>query len=245
MARGTAVAVVAAGVAAGAAGFRALVKSRRWHLYGRALRRVPAGRRVAALTLDDGPYPEHCHEILDVLRRRRVRATFFLVGRDVEAHPELVAAIRADGHELANHSYSHRRMLFMRADTIATEIRRTDDALRRAGQTGPILFRPPNCAKLLGLPRHLHRTGRPMVTWDVEPETAPGPAADAGVIVARTLAGVRPGSLILLHPMDQANAATRAALPGIVDGLLEQGFDLVTVSELIAEAGRAQARGSA
>lgn len=217
--------------------FRAVVKSRRWHLFGRALHRVTTSRPVVALTLDDGPYPGHCQEILDILREKQVHATFFLVGRDVDAHPELAVAIRGDGHELANHSYSHRRMLLLGARTVGTEIGRTDDALRRAGQTGSILFRPPNCAKLYALPRHLHRTGRPMITWDVEPETRPGPAAGADEIVERTLRAARPGSIILLHPMGQANAATRKALPAIVDGLLEKGFDLVTVSELI-EAGR-------
>ncbi len=216
-------------------GFRAVVKSRRRHLFGRPVHRVPTDRRVVALTLDDGPYPEHCQEILDILRSRRVPATFFLVGRDAAAHPELTAAIRAAGHELANHSWSHRRMLFMRGATIAGEIQRTDDVLARAGQPGPPLFRPPNCAKLFGLPYHLHRAGRPMITWDVEPETEPGPTGDAEVIVERALSSARPGSILLLHPMDQVNTATRAALPGIVDGLLARGFTLVTVSELLRE----------
>lgn len=230
------VVLVSAGAAVAAKVFREVVKSRRRHLFGRAVHRVPTTRPMVALTLDDGPYPQHCQEILEVFRRRRVPATFFLVGRDVDAHPGLAAAIRAEGHELANHSYTHRRMVFMRGPTIRDEVERTDAALRRAGQTGRILFRPPCCAKLFGLPRLLHRTGRPMITWDVEPETSPDATADAATIVERTLAAARPGSIVLLHPMDSANPAARAALPDIVDGLLERGFDLVTVSELMAAA---------
>ncbi|GLY08395.1 MULTISPECIES: polysaccharide deacetylase family protein [Actinoplanes] len=233
-----AVIVVLGGAAVAAGAFRELVKSRRWHLFGRAVRRVPTTRPVVALTLDDGPYPQHCREILQILEQRRAPATFFLVGRDVDAHPDLVAAIRAGGHELANHGYTHRRLVFMRGAAIRAEVERTDEALRRAGQTGPVLFRPPCCAKLFGLPRLLHRTGRPMITWDVEPETYPAATTDAATIVERALAGARPGSIILLHPMDSANTAARAALPAIVDGLLERGFTLVTVSELLAGAGR-------
>lgn len=140
------------------------------------------------------------------------------------------AAIVGAGHEIGNHSYSHRRMVLVSGDTAREEIERTDSEIRRAGYPGPISFRPPYGKKLWTLPHYLADHDRTTVTWDVEPDSAGGASREA--IVADTLAETRPGSIILLHVMHGAESIT--AVPEIVDTLRAQGYRFVTVSELLA-----------
>lgn len=135
------------------------------------------------------------------------------MGRELEAAPALGAAIAAAGHEIGNHSFSHRRMVLMSPKTVADEVERTDAAIRATGYSGPIAFRPPYGKKLWSLPRYLAQHDRISVTWDVEPDSATEPTADE--IVAQTISEVRPGSIILLHAMYGSRGPTRAAIPGL------------------------------
>jgi peptidoglycan/xylan/chitin deacetylase (PgdA/CDA1 family) len=222
-----------AGLAA-AAGLWQLSNARRFQLFGEIVARVATADPVVALTFDDGPTPRYTAEVLALLRAYDARATFFVTGREVAAHPDAARQIVADGHELGNHSYSHPRLVLKTPARIRDEVERTDAAIRRAGYEGPIHFRPPYGKKLVGLPLHLARTGRTTVMWDVEPESYPAVAEDAGRIAAHVLERVRPGSIVLLHVMYDSRAASRAALPLILDGLRQRGYRPVTVSELLA-----------
>ncbi|WP_040838634.1 polysaccharide deacetylase family protein [Nocardia brevicatena] len=206
-----------------------LMNSRSFQLAGRLVDRVDTTEKVVALTLDDGP-SERAPHVLDILAAAGVPATFYLNGRDLAARPELGAAIVAAGHEIGNHTYSHRRMVLVSRDTVAAEVERTDVEIRKTGYRGPITFRPPYGKKLWALPRYLSDHDRTTVTWDVEPETA---GASADDIVAATVERVRPGSIILLHTMYGSGAASRAAIPRIVAELRADGYRFVTVSELL------------
>src|SRR5687768_16415074 len=90
---------------------RQLARARSLQLLGELVNRVPTAERVVALTFDDGPEPGQTEDVLAILSRERVLATFFLVGREIDRHPELARRIVAAGHEVGNHSYSHRRMV--------------------------------------------------------------------------------------------------------------------------------------
>lgn len=206
-----------------------LMNSRSFQLAGRLVDRVDTTEKVVALTLDDGP-SERAPEVLELLAAAGVPATFYLNGRDLAARPELGVAIAAAGHEIGNHTYSHRRMVLVSRDTVAAEVERTDAEIRETGYQGPITFRPPYGKKLWALPRYLSDHDRTTVTWDVEPETA---GASADDIVAATVERVRPGSIILLHTMYGSGAASREAIPRIVAELRADGYRFVTVSELI------------
>lgn len=120
---------------------------------------------------------------------------------------------------------------------VRDELDRTDALIRAAGATSPILFRPPFFKKLLGLPQVLKETGRLTVTADVMPEGESGERPDFASIVARVMAEVRPGSIILLHPMYESRATTREAVLGVIRALKAKGYRFVTISELLA-AGR-------
>ncbi len=222
-------------VFAAAAGTRALIRSRRFNLFGRGITRVETSAPLVALTFDDGPYlPDVWHFVLDELRRRSVRGTFFVIGREAERAPDLIRAAIADGHELGNHTYSHEHMVLMSQAAIHREVERTDRVIRAAGSPLPIHFRPPCGAKLFGLPRYLARHARPMILWDIDADMSGAAAPDAAEIVRRVLTRARPGSIVLLHALSTRNTNSRVALPGILDGLLDDGYDFVTVSELLA-----------
>ncbi|MFE1593799.1 polysaccharide deacetylase family protein [Nocardia sp. NPDC058705] len=211
------------------AGLYVLMNSRTYQLQGRLVDRVETDEKVVALTFDDGP-TARTPEVLRMLEAAQVPATFYLIGDNLAAHPEYGAAIVAAGHELGNHSYTHRRMVLISGDTVREEIERTDAEIRRAGFQGPITFRPPYGKKLWSLPHYLAEHDRTTVTWDVEPDSAGGASREA--IVRDALAQTGPGSIILLHVMHGGESA--AAVPEIVDGLRAQGYRFVTVSELLA-----------
>jgi chitin deacetylase len=203
-------------------------------LFGGIVDRVETEAPVVALTFDDGPTAQFTAEVLEILRQRQVKATFFVIGEALDRNPELGRQIVADGHELGNHSYSHTRLILQPLSFIRQEIERTDQLIGQAGYEGEIHFRPPNGKKLILLPYYLATTGRKTITWTVAPESAPN---KAGRIVARVLEQTRPGSIILLHVMYESRAESRAALPGIIDGLQARGYRFVTVSDLLAEIG--------
>ncbi|MGW6725294.1 polysaccharide deacetylase family protein [Nocardia sp. NPDC055029] len=211
------------------AGLYVLMNSRTYQLTGTLVDRVDTDEKLVALTFDDGP-TDRTPEILRMLAELRVPATFYLVGDDLAAHPEYGAAIAAAGHEIGNHSYSHRRMVLISGDTVRDEIERTDAEIRRTGYQGPITFRPPYGKKLWSLPNYLADHDRTTVTWDVEPDSAGGATREA--IVTDTLAQTEPGSIVLLHVMHGGESAT--AVPDIVTGLRAQGYRFVTVSDLLA-----------
>ncbi|MEO3868462.1 polysaccharide deacetylase family protein [Nonomuraea sp. B12E4] len=215
----------------GAMGLYQLMNARTFQLAGELTDRVATNEKVVALTFDDGP-DEHTPEIIDILAEHRVRATFFVIGSHVEARPQDAQALVAAGHQLANHTYTHRRMVFVSPATVASEVERTDAAIRMAGQRGEILFRPPTGKKLLVLPLYLADTHRHTVMWDVEPDSGNIPTASEIVSAVREEA--RPGSIILLHPWYASGRNTREAIEALITGLRDQGYRFVTVSELLA-----------
>ncbi|MFG3437778.1 polysaccharide deacetylase family protein [Nonomuraea sp. NPDC047897] len=218
-------------VALGAAGLYKLVNARTFQLAGELTARVKTGEKVVALTFDDGP-DEHAGELVDLLAAERVRATFFVVGSQLAAHPGTAEALVAAGHQLGNHTFTHRRMVFVSPGTVAAEIERTDALIRRAGQRGDIPFRPPTGKKLLSLPLYLSEHRRHTVMWDVEPDSGRSPAP--AEIAAMVREQVRPGSIVLLHPWYSSGRDTRASLRATIAGLRADGYRFVTVAELLA-----------
>ncbi len=214
-------------------------------IFGKCIRRVDTLEKVVALTFDDGP-SQHTREILEVLRSHGVSATFFLLGSNAERFPDLVRQIYAEGHEIGNHSYSHRPLIFKSLAFIREEIDKTDQIIRQSGYQGRIHFRAPYGRKLVGLPWVLYKSQRPHILFDVIPDdwTSPG----VSVIISRILAQTRPGSIILCHDGDgdhigQNRSQTVQAIPIVIQKLNTAGYRFVTVSELL-EADVCQCPGS-
>ena len=211
-----------------------LSKARTLQLFGGIVPRVETELRVVALTFDDGPSDQFTEQILQVLSEQDVKATFFVTGKALARNPGAGEQIVEQGHELGNHSYRHKRMVLKSFGFVKTEIEETDRLIREGGYEGNIHFRSPGGKKLIVLPYYLWWSGRKNIFWDVAPEGYSGTPDDAQRIVEQVLADTRPGSIILLHVMAKNRPASREALPGIIQGLREQGYRFVTVSELLA-----------
>jgi peptidoglycan/xylan/chitin deacetylase (PgdA/CDA1 family) len=209
-----------------------LIPSRTTQLAGQLVQRVETDERVVALTFDDGPTDADVDAVLEALAQRGVVATFYLNGKDIEANPDAMQAIIAGGHEIGNHTWSHRSMAFVTFETVAEEIESTDAAIRAAGYEGPITFRPPFGNKLLTLPLYMAQHNRITVTWDVSAEDFSGAQQSSAEIAEDTVATTSPGSIILLHPWF-GRTASQEAIGDVIDQLQAQGYRFVTVSDLI------------
>jgi chitin deacetylase len=215
-------------------GLRQVSRSRTFQFFGEIIPRVDTSQKIVALTFDDGPTPQATDQILTILSELNVRATFFVIGAELERNLEQGKKLVAAGHELGNHSYSHVRMFFVTPSFVKQEIESTDKLIREAGYQGEIHFRPPYGKKLFALPYYLWRHGRKSITWDVEPDSYPEIAADANKIVEHVLTNVRPGSIIILHVMYPNRRESMKSVKMVVEGLRAQGYSFKTVSELIA-----------
>lgn len=216
-----------------AAALWAVGNARCFALVGEMICRVETDRPMVALTFDDGPTEQGVEAALAGLRARGARATFFLIGREVGERPHLVRRIVAEGHEVANHSLTHRVMIGRSAGFYDREIGETHRRLIAAGAPAPTLFRPPYGKKLWGLPAAARRHGYRMVMIDVEEPLVDDPR----VYADRLVRGAKPGSILLMHLMYRSNRTAREALPLVIQGLQARGFRIVPVGELLA-AGR-------
>ncbi|MGF7032216.1 chitin deacetylase [Paenibacillus mucilaginosus] len=207
-----------------------LMTSRTYQLFGGLTSSVQTDRKVVALTFDDGP-TKNIDSILPILDRYRAKATFFLIGQEIEAHPEAARRIAEGGHQIGNHTYSHHRMIFKTPSFIREEIEKTDMLIREAGYTGEIDVRPPNGKKLIGLPYYLKQHDRETIMWSIEPDTYSTFASEKVNFVKDN---VKPGSIILMHPMYDKTGSELAAVEAILRALSDEGYTFVTVNELQA-----------
>ena len=203
-------------------------QTRCYALTGEVVCRVETTAPLVALTFDDGPTAKGLDAVLPLLRRYQAKGTFFMIGKLAE--PRLVARVVGEGHEIGNHSFHHKRMTFRSSDYYDAEIATTDAALQRGGAPKPALFRPPFGKKLTGLPQAVARSGKQLVMWD----SGDPPDRDPQLYARKVLQQVRPGSIILIHPMYAGNATVRVALPLILAELSQRGYRMVTVSQLLA-----------
>jgi peptidoglycan/xylan/chitin deacetylase (PgdA/CDA1 family)/uncharacterized membrane protein YbhN (UPF0104 family) len=208
-------------------------------LFGRVIGRGWVPSPKAAITFDDGPSPEFTPQVLDALAAAGVRATFFVLGRHVRAHPEIARRIVAEGHELASHGDDHRLLTFEGPTCIAQQLRAAGEAVTRAtGEPPAPLFRAPHGFRSPVLVPVARRLGYRVVGWTAGVWDTARPGIDR--IVERSVAGLNPGAILLLHDADGSGngddrSQTVAALPRILAAGRDKGLNFVTVSELAAE----------
>lgn len=213
-------------------GFKKLAETSKFQLFGEMVTRVNTEEKVVALTYDDGPNPPYTHHLMEVLEQFGVKATFFVIGHQVEQHSETVQALQDQGHELGNHSYSHRRLISTPRAAIADEIHKTDQLLQSLGSPGQIHFRSPYGYKRIRLPWVLAQLKKINVLWNVDPRDYEAGSAEA--VVDYVLEQVRPGSIVLLHDGGGDRSLTVEATARLIPQLQERGYRLQTVSELLA-----------
>ncbi len=194
------------------------------------------GRRVA-LTFDDGPTPEVTPRVLEILGRYEVRATFFCIGQAARRHPDLVRRTAAAGHEIGNHSFLHTRHLYAWGERrLLRDVLLAQETLRRCTGEPPRVFRPPVGFRSPALARVMRRTGLTLVNFNVRAFDTR--ASDSHKIYRRLVKDAGCGSILLLHDGDDVcprpdRTAMLEALPRLIDHLQNQGYQLVTVSELL------------
>jgi peptidoglycan-N-acetylglucosamine deacetylase len=190
-----------------------------------------------ALTFDDGPDPRHTPQISSLLAERGHRATFFVLGRQAERHPELVAKLVADGHEVGNHGLDHRLLALSPPSEIRAQIVATEAAVERAtGQPPAPVFRAPHGARSPWLARTVGGLGYRLCAWDGHVFDTSEPGADA--IAARVEGLLEPGRVVLLHDGDgsdrgRSREQTVQALERVLDAADERGLRSVPLSTLL------------
>jgi peptidoglycan/xylan/chitin deacetylase (PgdA/CDA1 family) len=207
-----------------------------WHrnswVFGPALNHLPGGENVASITFDDGPNPRATPIILDVLKERNVPATFFVLGRHADRWPELVKRMADEGHQIGNHGYFHRKLHRRSPAYVRDDLTRGVEAIERACGVRPAVFRAPHGFRNPWVTPIARSLGERTIGWSLGVWDSARPGADE--IVRRALAGMRAGSILLLHDGDGYDAdgdrmQTAQALPRIIDGLRDKAFRFATL----------------
>jgi peptidoglycan/xylan/chitin deacetylase (PgdA/CDA1 family) len=223
-----------------------IVESPGHQLFGKTLVSGPKNERVVALTYDDGPNPPYTNEILGVLQTERVHATFFVVGRAVQAYPRVVRSEIEEGNAIGNHTWSHGHLLLYDQSGLRRTLQRTDQAIFAATGLHTRIMRPPFGARDWLVLGEVRKLGYTPVMWSV-PLANDWEYPPARVIAARVLRYAGDGAIIALHDGNRGIICARArAAPRlcdrsadveatrlIVDSLKRQGYRFVTIPELL------------
>jgi peptidoglycan/xylan/chitin deacetylase (PgdA/CDA1 family) len=194
------------------------------------------GEHQVALTFDDGPSGDYTRQILDILASYEVPATFFVIGRQAEARPDLLQRMVAEGHSVQNHTYGHAWLTRYSDATIVDQLARGNDAIVAATGISPHCLRPPFGAVSTRVRSLAEGLGLTTIMWDVDPWDwkHPGPTAVASHVLRNTSGG----DIVLFH--DTAGWSTIGALPDIIEGLRARGLELVPLCAVPGIAPRAR-----
>jgi len=197
----------------------------------------PSDERDIALTFDDGPTAEYTPQVLQILEHYGVKGTFFLVGYNVERHPEIAKQIVEQGNQIGNHSWSHSNFLpYLLPYQIADDYRKSEKAIYDATGVTPRFYRAPHGKVTPWMRWVLHKEGLMMIGWTFSPGDWRNPGTEE--IINRVVNSARPGSIILLHDgLDHNQNPDRSqliqALPAIIERLQGQGYHFVTIAQLL------------
>lgn len=185
---------------------------------------------TVAMTFDDGPHPKLTPKLLDLLKERGIKATFFVIGKNVAEFPDIAKRIVDEGHEIANHSWSHPQLTKLSPAAFAGEISQTNDAIQQATGVRPVTMRPPYGAINPSLTKRLNEEyGLSVILWSVDPMDWKIRKSDH--VSNHIIKSTAPGAIILAHDI---HPSTIDAMPATLDALAAKGYKFVTVSELIA-----------
>lgn len=198
--------------------------------------KIAVGKKLVALTFDDGPYPPFTQELVDVLEEKQVKATFFIVGNNAAKFPDIVKLVASKGHEIALHAGEHKDFLKLNSSELAGNISSGKKVLEEL--TGKLVkyMRPPHGFRDWAVMEEASKAGLTVVNWSVIPRDWTNPGAKE--IADRVCKDVFPGAIVLLHDGDaSAQKASRAqtveATSIIINELRQKGYEFVTIDELI------------
>jgi peptidoglycan-N-acetylglucosamine deacetylase len=179
------------------------------------------------VTIDDGPHPVATPFFLKELKKRNIRATFFLLGCNVQKFPDIVRMIHGDGHQIGNHSYSHSNLLLRNKQFAQNEILQTRELLESVIGTHSRYFRPPFGYFSMSTLNVLRELGLTCALWSIDSKDYS--LASHAAISQRIIQKAEKGSIILLHDNDLASEKAQLYLPSFLDSLLQKGFKFETL----------------
>ena len=202
------------------------------YVFGRPITSVSGAGKSIALTFDDGPNPDATPRILDALKARDVKATFFILGRHADEWPDIARRVADEGHTIGNHGWHHRKLHLRGPGYVRRDLSMGTTSIARAAGMTPTLFRAPHGFRSPWVTPIAASLGQRTVGWSRGVWDSAKPGVDA--IVRRTVDGARPGRIMLLHDGDGYDmhgdrTQTAGAVPRILDELLEQGYAFVTI----------------
>lgn len=201
---------------------------------------VDTDEKVVAFTFDDGPHEIYTPQLLTILAREELKATFFLLGKHVEKYPEIVKRIHSEGHEIGNHSFNHSFLPLYTKRYVKLQIETTSALIEKTVGSTPTYFRPPMGFFTPSVLDAISESGMTAVVGEVYPRDPYKPGVDK--IVERVLSRIKPGSIIIMHDSGTFGKIDRsqtvAAVSIIIDTLRERGYRFLTIGELIGLNGK-------
>lgn len=189
------------------------------------------GKKMAALTFDDGPDPLYTPDVLEILKKYQIKATFFVVGENAEAYPELVRQEIKAGHEIENHTYTHPDLSRESELKTGEEIQRTEQIIDKITDIKAKFFRPPKKLFRRETIAVAEAKGYKTILWSICVENSH--AATPSQMAQRVIDTAHPGMIILAHDGRLDRRQTIAALPMIIEAFQQQGYQFVTLDELL------------
>lgn len=190
-------------------------------------------RRWIALTFDDGPHPQYTPRLLSILREHRVRATFFVVGKMAEQYPDLIREQDRDGHSIGNHTYHHVNLTRIPPPDVAAEIKACGEVIKTITGKTPHLFRPPGGDYDRNVAEVAEALGYWIVLWTDDPGDYAKPPEEG--LRRKLFSRLSNGGIILLH---DGVAETLDLLPELINYLKSQGYELVTIDDMLSATSR-------
>src|SRR5690606_39065255 len=200
-----------------------------WNFFVKAIHSVTTADRKIALTFDDGPHPTYTPQVLRLLEKYRIQATFFCIGKHAAQYPSLVRDLQRHDHVVSNHSFTHASTIdFNDCAKWGTEIQQTDQAIEEAIGRRPRFFRPPYGVTTPHLAKALKNTDHTVIGWRVRPYDTLNRTPER--IVGHLLRKTKPGDIILLH---DTHERIIPVLEQLLPELKKRKFQMVTVENLI------------
>ncbi|MEH7388256.1 polysaccharide deacetylase family protein [Bacillus sp. JJ1521] len=193
---------------------------------------VKTDEKIVAITFDDGPNPVYTPDILDVLAKHKAKATFFVVGTHAKKYPEIIRREVLEGHEIANHTFNHSNIM-RDSLKLENEIIKANETLEEITGFSPTLFRPVGGYYNDIIINAAAENGYHVVLWSWHQDTKDWKNPGVNNITKRVISGVKPGNIILFHDSGGNRSQTIEALEKILTELEKQGYECVTVSEML------------
>jgi peptidoglycan-N-acetylglucosamine deacetylase len=193
---------------------------------------IPTTQRVVAITFDDGPNPVYTPQVLEIFSEAKGKATFFMIGEQMKSHPEVVKQVRDQGHEIGNHTFTHPKLSQLSEQDCLKEVEDTEILIEKMAGRKPVVFRPPYLDYNQDTVSLLQKKKYPMIgALNLEAQDWEQPGVEH--ILEKSREAVKNGSILIFHDGYGDRSQTIEAVRMLVSELTSQGYQLVTVSELL------------